>query len=92
MRQQHFLIPTLRDLPSDAEVTSHQLMLRAGLIRQLASGVYTYLPLGHKVLRKVQEIVRQEMDRAGGQELLMPAYIPRNYGKNRDAGMYMVLN
>lgn len=81
MRQQHFLIPTLRDLPSDAEVTSHQLMLRAGLIRQLASGVYTYLPLGHKVLRKVQEIVRQEMDRAGGQELLMPALHPAELWK-----------
>jgi len=81
MRQQNYLIPTLRDLPSDAEVTSHQLMLKAGLIRQLASGVYTYLPIGQKVLRKVQEIVRQEMDRAGGQEILMPALHPAELWK-----------
>lgn len=76
MRQNNYLFPTLRDVPADAEVISHQLMLRAGLLRQLASGIYTYLPLGLKVLRKVQEIVRQEMDRAGAQEILMPALHP----------------
>jgi prolyl-tRNA synthetase len=76
MKQQHFFSPTLRDIPADAEVSSHQLMLRAGLIRQLASGIYTFLPLGQRVLRKLQEIIRQEMDKAGAQELLMPAIQP----------------
>jgi prolyl-tRNA synthetase len=81
MRQQHYIVPTLRDVPSDAEVTSHQLMLRAGLIRQLASGIYSYLPLGHKVLRKVQQIVREEMDNIGGQEMLMPSLHPAEIWK-----------
>ncbi|GGK13485.1 proline--tRNA ligase [Caldalkalibacillus thermarum] len=76
MRQQHYLIPTLRDIPADAEVVSHQLMLRAGLIRQLASGLYTYLPLAQKVLKKIQAIIREEMDKAGAQEILMPALHP----------------
>lgn len=76
MKQSHYFVPTLRDVPADAEVKSHQLMLRAGLIRQLVSGVYTYLPFGYKAIKKVSEIVRQEMDRAGAQELLMPAIQP----------------
>jgi prolyl-tRNA synthetase len=76
MRQNHFLSPTLRDVPSDAEVTSHQLMLRAGLIRQTASGVYSFLPLGLRALKKVENIVREEMDLAGAQEVLMPAIQP----------------
>ncbi|CCQ97943.1 prolyl-tRNA synthetase [[Clostridium] ultunense Esp] len=76
MRQSHAFIPTLRDLPADAEVVSHQLMLRAGMMRQISSGVYTYLPLGYRVIKKVSEIIREEMDRAGGQELLMPALQP----------------
>ncbi len=76
MRQSHFLSPTLRDIPADAEVTSHQLMLRAGLIRQTASGVYSFLPLGLRALKKVENIVREEMDMAGAQELFMPAIQP----------------
>ncbi|MDQ0337298.1 prolyl-tRNA synthetase [Caldalkalibacillus uzonensis] len=76
MRQQHYLVPTLRDVPADAEVASHQLMLRAGLIRQLASGLYTYLPLAQRVLKKIQDIIREEMNKAGAQELLMPALHP----------------
>ncbi len=76
MRQQYFLAPTLRDTPADAEVASHRLMLRAGLIRQLAAGIYTYLPLGYKVLRKIENIVREEMDRTGAQEMLLPALHP----------------
>lgn len=76
MRQQHYLVPTMRDVPADAEVASHKLMLRAGLIRQLASGLYSFLPLGQKVLRNVQQIIREEMDAAGAQELLMPALQP----------------
>lgn len=81
MRQSTYLSPTLRDIPSDAEVKSHQLMLRAGLIRQSTSGVYSYLPLGFKVLKKVENIVREEMNRAGAQELLMPAIQPAELWK-----------
>ncbi|WP_026674249.1 proline--tRNA ligase [Alkalihalobacterium bogoriense] len=76
MRQSVFLIPTLRDVPADADIASHQLMLRAGLIRQNAAGIYSYLPLGKRVLRKVEEIVRDEMDAKGAQEVLMPAIQP----------------
>ncbi len=76
MRTSRLLLSTLRETPADAEVISHQLMLRAGMIRRLASGLYTWLPLGLRVLRKVENIVREEMDRAGAQELLMPAIQP----------------
>lgn len=76
MRQSQLLMPTLREVPSEAEAASHQLMLRAGLIRQLAAGIYTYLPLGRRVLRKLEQIVREEMDRTGAQEILMPAMQP----------------
>jgi prolyl-tRNA synthetase len=69
-------IPTMKEIPSEAEVPSHQLMLRAGLVRQLMAGSYTYLPLGYRSVRKVSEIVRQEMDKAGGIELFMPALQP----------------
>lgn len=73
MKQSMTLIPTLREVPSDAEVKSHQLLLRAGFIRQNASGIYTYMPLGRKVLQKVEAIIREEMNNAGGAELFMPA-------------------
>jgi prolyl-tRNA synthetase len=73
MKQSMSLIPTLREVPSDAEVKSHQLLLRAGFIRQNASGVYTYMPLGRKVLHKVEAIIREEMNNAGAAELFMPA-------------------
>ncbi|MGE0385038.1 MAG: proline--tRNA ligase [Gammaproteobacteria bacterium] len=76
MRLSQFLLPTLREAPADAETASHRLMLRAGMIRQVASGVYTWLPLGLRVLRKVETIVREEMDRAGAQEVLMPGVLP----------------
>ncbi|GAE29281.1 prolyl-tRNA synthetase [Halalkalibacter hemicellulosilyticusJCM 9152] len=76
MRQRTYLSPTLRDTPADAEIKSHQLMLRAGLIRQTASGIYSYLPLGKRVLKKVEEIIREEMDATGAQEVLMPAIQP----------------
>lgn len=76
MRQRTYLSPTLRDVPADAEIKSHQLMLRAGFIRQTASGIYSYLPMGRKVLRKVEEVIREEMNEAGGQEVLMPAIQP----------------
>lgn len=73
MKQSMTLIPTLRETPSDAEIKSHQLLVRAGFIRQNASGIYSYLPLAQKVLRKIEAIVREEMDNAGAVELLMPA-------------------
>lgn len=76
MRTSQSLMSTLKETPSDAVVISHQLMLRAGMIRKLASGLYTWMPMGLKVLRKVEKIVREEMDRAGAQEVLMPAVQP----------------
>jgi prolyl-tRNA synthetase len=76
MRLSRYPINTLRDVPADAEVVSHQLMLRAGLIRRLAAGLYTWLPIGLRVLRKVETIVREEMNRAGAIELLMPTVQP----------------
>ena len=76
MKWTHTLIPTLREAPADAEIVSHKLLLRAGLIRKLAGGVYTFLPLGLRALRKVEQIIREEMDRAGAIEVLMPALQP----------------
>ncbi|MEG3638963.1 proline--tRNA ligase [Magnetococcus sp. PR-3] len=76
MRFSQTLIPTMKEEPNEAQVISHKLMLRAGLIRQLGAGIYTWLPLGLKVLRKVENIVRQEMDKAGAQEVLMPSIQP----------------
>jgi prolyl-tRNA synthetase len=76
MKRSQLFLPTLKDVPAEAEVISHQLMLRAGLIRRVAAGVYSYLPLGHRVIQKVSQIIREEMNRAGGQELLLPALQP----------------
>jgi len=76
MRTTQFHLSTLKETPADAEIVSHQLMLRAGLIRRLASGLYTWLPLGLKVLRNVEQIVREEMNKSGGLEVLMPAVQP----------------
>ena len=76
MRTSQFFISTLKEAPSDAEIVSHKLMLRAGLVKRLAGGIYTWMPLGLRVLRKVENIVRQEMDRADGIELSMPAVQP----------------
>lgn len=73
MKQSQSFIPTMRENPADAEVKSHQLLLRAGYIRQTASGVYSYLPLAHRVLTKIENIIREEMNRIGAVELLMPA-------------------
>ncbi len=88
MRQNTLLAPTLREAPTDSEAISHQLLLRAGFIRQLAAGIYTYLPLGWRVLRKLENIVRQEMDAAGAQELLMPAMQPAELWQ--ESGRYNV--
>lgn len=76
MRTSQLFIPTLRQTPGEAEVVSHRLMLRAGMIRKVAAGIYTYLPLGLRVLKKIECIIRQEMNRAGAQELLMPILSP----------------
>ena len=77
MRLSQFHLATVKEVPADAEIASHRLMLRAGMIRRLASGLYTWSPLGLRVLRKVERIVREEMDRAGAIELLMPTIQPR---------------
>src|SRR5712692_2043483 len=76
MRVSRFLLATVKETPADAEIISHRLMLRAGMIRKLATGLYTWLPLGLRVLHKVENIVREEMDNAGAQEVLMPAVQP----------------
>ena len=76
MRQSQLLLPTLKENPADADVASHRLMLRAGLIRQVAAGVYTWLPLGLRVIRKLEAIIREELNRSGAQEVLMPVVQP----------------
>jgi prolyl-tRNA synthetase len=76
MRASQFLISTLKEAPADAEVVSHSLMLRAGMIKKLAAGIYTYLPMGLRVIRKIETIIREEMNRAGAVELLMPVIQP----------------
>lgn len=76
MRISKLFMPTQREIPSDAEIVSHQLMLRAGLMKKIASGIYSFLPVGYRAYRKVENIVREEMDRAGAQELIMPAILP----------------
>ena len=81
MKVSQFPLFTLRDTPADAEVISHQLMLRAGMIRRIAAGLYTWSPLGLRVLRKVEQVVREEMNRSGGVELLMPSVQPAELWK-----------
>lgn len=94
MRQNRMILPTLREVPKEAEVTSHKLMLRAGLVRQLVAGVYTYLPLGLRVLKKIENIVREEMNKSGAQELLMsslqPAELWHETGRWDDYGPELV--
>ncbi|MDQ3818252.1 MAG: proline--tRNA ligase, partial [Acidobacteriota bacterium] len=77
MRWSQYFIPTLREDPADAEVISHKLLLRAGLVRQLAAGIYSLLPLAERVNLKIQQILREEMNRIGGQEFYLPALNPR---------------
>jgi len=76
MRQSEYFIPTLKEVPADAIIPSHRLMLRAGLVRQLAAGIFSWLPLGYKVLKIIMDILREEIDRIGGQEFLLPALNP----------------
>src|SRR5262252_388008 len=81
MRLSKSLVPTLREEPAEAEALSHKLMLRAGLVRQLAAGIYVYLPLGQRVLDKVNAIIREEMNAIGGQEITMPVLHPAEIWK-----------
>ncbi len=78
MKQSLLFVPTLKEAPKDAEVRSHKLMSRAGLIKQVAAGVYSYLPLGYRVIKKIENIVREELDKIGCSELLLPALQPRD--------------
>ena len=79
MRASRFFISTLKEAPSDAEIVSHKLMIRAGMIKRLGSGIYNYMPMGLRVIRKVENIVREEMNRAGAVELLMPLVQPAEW-------------
>lgn len=89
MRYSQFFIPTVKEIPSDAEVISHQLMLRAGMIRKVSAGIYTYMPLGLRSIRKFEKIVREEMNRAGAIELLMPGVQPAElWVESRRWGQY----
>jgi prolyl-tRNA synthetase len=76
MKATQFFISTLKEAPADAEVVSHQLMMRAGFIKRLGAGIYSYMPMGLRVIRKVESIIREEMNRAGAVELLMPVVQP----------------
>ncbi len=84
MRWSQFYLFTTREVPNDAEVVSHQLMVRAGMIRKAAAGIYTYLPLGWRSIMKMMDIVRREMDAAGAVELMMPAIHPAELWKETD--------
>ena len=94
MRLTSYFLPTLRETPSEAQIVSHRLMLRAGMIRQSSAGIYSWLPLGLRVLRKIETIVREEQDRAGAIELLMPTIQPaelwRESGRYDDYGKEML--
>ncbi len=72
MRMSRYFLPTMKDTPAEAQIVSHRLMLRAGMIRQASAGIYSWLPLGFRVLKRIEQIVREEQDRAGAQEVLMP--------------------
>ncbi|PHR60314.1 MAG: proline--tRNA ligase [Robiginitomaculum sp.] len=86
MRLSRFFLPTLKETPADAKIVSHQLMLRAGMVRQESAGIYSWLPLGFRVLKKVEQIVREEQDRAGAIEMLMPTIQPAELW--RESGRY----
>jgi prolyl-tRNA synthetase len=81
MRWSQYFIPTLRENPADAEVVSHKLLVRAGVVRQLGAGIYSLLPLGQRVAQKIMQILREEMNRIGGQEFYLPALHPAELWK-----------
>ena len=84
-RQSRLFIPTLREAPADADAVSHKLLVRGGYIRQVAAGVWTFLPLGWRVQKEVVQIIREEMDAVGGREMLMPVLTPFELCSSRDA-------
>src|SRR5437660_10537634 len=86
MRLSAYFLPLLKENPSEAQIVSHRLMLRAGMIRQSSAGIYSWLPLGFRVLKKVEQIVREEQDRAGALEVLMPTIQPADLW--RESGRY----
>src|SRR5271155_5459880 len=94
MRLSQYFLPLIRENPSEAQIVSHRLMLRAGMIRQSSAGIYSWLPLGLRVLKRVEEIVREEQDRSGAQEILMPTIQPaelwRESGRYDDYGKEML--
>ena len=94
MRLSQYFLPLLRENPSEAQIVSHRLMLRAGMIRQSSAGIYSWLPLGLRVLKQVEQIVREEQDRSGAQEILMPTIQPaelwRESGRYDDYGKEML--
>ncbi len=94
MRLSQFFLPTLKETPTEAQIVSHRLMLRAGMVRQQAAGIYSWLPLGFRVLKRVEQIVREEQDRSGAQEILMPTIQPaelwRESGRYDDYGKEML--
>ena len=94
MRLSRYFLPVTKESPADAQIVSHKLMLRAGLVRQTSAGIYAWLPIGHRVLRKIEQIVREEQDRAGAIELLMPtiqsAELWRQSGRYDDYGAEML--
>ena len=92
MRTSHYLLSTLKETPADAEIVSHQLMLRAGMIRKLASGLYDWMPTGVRVLRKIEKIVREEMDNAGSLEISCRLFSLLIYGKKVAVGNNMAQN
>src|SRR5947209_5824872 len=89
MRWSQYFIPTLREDPADAEVVSHRLLLRAGYIRQLGAGIYSFLPLGWRVAQRAMKIIREEMDAIGGQEFFLPALHPSEVWK--ESGRWSVM-
>src|SRR2546428_11208805 len=94
MRLSRFFLPILKENPKEAEIVSHRLMLRAGMMRQQAAGIYSWLPLGFRVLKKIEQVVREEQDRFGCQEILMPTIQPadlwRESGRYDDYGKEML--
>src|SRR6201996_4739627 len=94
MRLSAYFLPVIKENPSEAQIVSHRLMLRAGMVRQSSAGIYSWLPLGFKVLQKVEQIVREEQDRSGAQEILMPTIQPadlwRESGRYDDYGKEML--
>jgi prolyl-tRNA synthetase len=94
MRLSRYFLPTLRETPKEAEIVSHRLMLRAGLIRQQSAGIYSWLPIGKRVLHNIEQIVREEQDRSGAIEVLMPtlqsADLWRESGRYDDYGKEML--